>query len=168
MGKLIDRNKVLEFIPESWGAVRAAIMDIPAALPAAPMGGNLVIGDTLSDGPETAESLCNHLRRMADNELHQIDADRISRAAEIIARLNMIKTAPALGSAKPYNFHAAALEPVPTPTLGDALELLAGHVQSMDQESFFQFAHAMDKALETHDPKLCAAALAALQEKGGA
>jgi hypothetical protein len=53
------------------------------------------------------------------------------------------------------------------PTLGDALELLAGHVSNMDHEAFFQFAHAMDKAMETHDPKRCAAALAALQ-KGGA
>lgn len=83
------------------------------------------------------------------------------------------KTYPSLEAAQAAAFEIerdmvlAALAPSPAPTLGDALELLESHVESMDQETFLQFAYAMDRAMEPHDPKLCAAALAALQ-KGGA
>ncbi len=78
---------------------------------------------------------------------------------------------PALCEAPPQPLYTGAFSaPQPAPTLGDALELLASHVANMGQEEFFKFAHAMDKAMEPHDPKLCArdlrAALAALT--GGA
>jgi hypothetical protein len=39
----------------------------------------------MSDAPETVESLCLHLRKMADTAMYQIDADRLCRAADLCA-----------------------------------------------------------------------------------
>jgi len=41
-------------------------------------------GPGMRDAPETTQSLATHLRRMADNASDQIDADRLSRAANLV------------------------------------------------------------------------------------
>jgi hypothetical protein len=38
----------------------------------------------MSDAPESTRSLATHLRRLADNASDQIDADRLSRAADLV------------------------------------------------------------------------------------
>ena len=38
----------------------------------------------LGEGPESLASLCLHLRRMSDGQGDQIDADRLSRCADLI------------------------------------------------------------------------------------